>query len=554
MAKITVNRRSFVVLVVALATFLTWTTFTILSPNKSIFSSKGSFFIPPEGLMPGFGISGERGLEKSAEVVDKPLEAEVRKEKEDLGEGSREIGHLDGIVKDSRVVAEGQNEDDTNREQPANAQKRPTNDANDNNNDQNQPFEVAKPIAPPDLEEKKNEPKPAETVKNRGVEDPNNPLIPDALDSEEHDIANPEEDSKEHGQDVDIAKITELKAALHQFANLTANLTHLQKASDLKDSSHPEVLPMPDRPIRSPEQEAFEASLQMDQFRLRLANFELDYKLLKPNDTSLCKGKKALVMVMSVANSDKAKRQRYALREILQNQTNSNIIFKFIVGYQKDMMVDVLQHEIRDYNDIVYYDAEDTYYNNFIKWYVMYEWQQAYCKDAEYFVKMDDDSVVLFDRLFKWVDRNFDGKTTNKTDYVICQMVFRKGPIRNPRSKWYVPEFEYPEERYPDWCTGFVAFMPSTTVGKLFEASHSANKLHIDDVLFTGIAGRIAKVPLIDFQGARERLRTNYRCTEDGLPYPFATHYNKVPYTLMRSYNRLLNLWCKPKKPVEKPS
>lgn len=68
-----------------------------------------------------------------------------------------------------------------------------------------------------------------------------------------------------------------------------------------------------------------------------------------------------------------------------------------------------------------------------------------------------------------------------------------------------MPRSEFRSRRYPDWCTGFFVAIPSRTVQRLFNASHQANRLHIDDVLFTGVARVLADVPLIDFPGIRER-------------------------------------------------
>lgn len=117
-------------------------------------------------------------------------------------------------------------------------------------------------------------------------------------------------------------------------------------------------------------------------------------------------------------------------------QGNVSLVHRFIMSYQSDLRTDEVWSEMQRYGDIIYTDAEDTYYNNFIKWYAMYEWHQAYCTEADYFVKTDDDTVLSLERFFHWAALDFDNRTQGVQDYVLCQGVFNNGPIRDKKSKW----------------------------------------------------------------------------------------------------------------------
>lgn len=141
----------------------------------------------------------------------------------------------------------------------------------------------------------------------------------------------------------------------------------------------------------------------------------------------------------------------------------------------------------------------------------MHQYHQAYCSDVKYFVKLDDDTALDLDRLFKWIPVDFDGLTHGKEDFMVCNRFIGRKPVRVKEDKrWYVPLNEYPNKFWPSYCKGYFVLTTNTTVGKIIEASKKIPLIHMDDVLFTGVAAKVAKVPIIDFFGIREGVSLKY--------------------------------------------
>ncbi|CAD5205489.1 unnamed protein product [Bursaphelenchus okinawaensis] len=601
MAKVVLHRRSFVTLVLALFLFLTWTTLSILSPSNN----KKDYFIVPEGMYAEFNQetkddkefredgdllkaehdrrtdpmemksddpnSKERGQEINAAKL-KELQAaivEIKKMAQRLIEAKK----LQDLNQEALQNNDAQNPQVVPVDQPQDAQAVPANPgAVANNQPVNAQIAPENPALNPQILQGKVLHNPQDLGQNLAPKQPQNvvqaqaqnplqnpqmlqgnqPLNPDILQGNQaqnppnqplnpqNQPQNPQDQQNPQNQAQNPPDENQNPEPLPEVQPLNSH-----GVQDAEDKSYPDILPAQEAPERTPEQHSFEASLKLDEFRLQFANYRLNYKMLRPAE-DVCNNKKAIVMIMSIANSVRAQKQRQAFRLMFQNQTEVAFVYRFIVGFQKDMMVEELSKEMEEFNDIVYYDAEDTYYNNFIKWYAMHDWHQSYCKQVEYFIKLDDDAVIVLDRAFKWAERDFDGKTTGIKDYVACQGIFRKGPIRNHRNKWYVPEEEYKYPLYPDWCAGYLVLMPSSTVGLLLDAVHNANKLHIDDVLFTGIARYMTNTTLVDFIGNRETLHPHIDCAPDGLIYPYSMHHAKTSLSLLHKYRQLRELKCSP--------
>lgn len=60
-------------------------------------------------------------------------------------------------------------------------------------------------------------------------------------------------------------------------------------------------------------------------------------------------------------------------------------------------------------------------------------------------------------------------------------------PIRKNNSKWYVPEELYPEEKYPEFCSGSAYLMKADDASKIYSISNRTNFFWIDDVFVTGV-------------------------------------------------------------------
>lgn len=117
-------------------------------------------------------------------------------------------------------------------------------------------------------------------------------------------------------------------------------------------------------------------------------------------------------------------------------QGNVSLVYRFFVGYNEDLQVEELREEMSRFDDIVYVDTPDTYRTNYRKMYAMHEWHRAFCPEADFFVKQDDDTVPLFRRFLQWAALDFDGRTRGKKDFLVCEGTFHNVPDRVTDNKW----------------------------------------------------------------------------------------------------------------------
>ncbi|CAD5207778.1 unnamed protein product [Bursaphelenchus xylophilus] len=240
--------------------------------------------------------------------------------------------------------------------------------------------------------------------------------------------------------------------------------------------------------------------LNFHYFNMTLKNFHLRYSMTAPKVKS-CYNTTLFVAIMSTGDY-LAHAQRAAMRETyLAKAPQLNINYKFFIGYRNDSRIDLVTREMEKYGDIVIIDAFDSYANNSIKWNAMYQYHQSFCSQSLFFMKIDDDVVVEFDRLFQWLALDFGGIITGLTDWLVCQRIQGVKPYRDKGNKWYVSEAEYPYHWYPVYCNGYTVIMPSQTVTKVHAEAKRHNFLRIDDVFFTGVTTEAIQVPIVDFQG-----------------------------------------------------
>lgn len=139
--------------------------------------------------------------------------------------------------------------------------------------------------------------------------------------------------------------------------------------------------------------------------------------------------------------------------------------------------------ESRKYRDIVMGNYKDTYYNLTYKFMMGMKWASAFCPEAKYVLKGDDDVYYnlhnIVEMLMLSPSRNFMAGYVHN---------YAK-PYRNRASKWYIPEKVYPYEYYPPFCVGFAYVMSGDLPAKLFHVAQHIPFFPLDDV-FAGFCAR----------------------------------------------------------------
>ncbi|XP_077412639.1 beta-1,3-galactosyltransferase 2 [Vanacampus margaritifer] len=146
------------------------------------------------------------------------------------------------------------------------------------------------------------------------------------------------------------------------------------------------------------------------------------------------------------------------------------------VGIQQQMM---LQEESQKHHDIIQQDFLDSYNNLTLKTLMGLHWVARYCSRASYVMKTDSDMFVNTENLILKLLRP---EMKPKTNYFTGIVVHGDKPIRDKMSKWYVSKEEYPEMKYPTFCSGTGYVLSGELALKIFTTSLSMRRVHLEDV------------------------------------------------------------------------
>lgn len=107
----------------------------------------------------------------------------------------------------------------------------------------------------------------------------------------------------------------------------------------------------------------------------------------------------------------------------------------------------------------------------------------TFCPTAKYILKTDDDIYVdVFDVVDVVLVELIDSKKT-----YACQNMYGNKPQRDPSNLWYVSDDLYPEENYPEFCSGGAYLLKADDATKIYSVCKKPKFLWIDDVFVTGI-------------------------------------------------------------------
>ncbi|CAI9096590.1 OLC1v1032775C3 [Oldenlandia corymbosa var. corymbosa] len=153
--------------------------------------------------------------------------------------------------------------------------------------------------------------------------------------------------------------------------------------------------------------------------------------------------------VFSTANNFK---RRMAVRRTWMQYApvrSRKVAVRFFVGLHKNQMVnEELWNEAMTYGDVQLVPFVDYY--SLITWKTL-----AICifgteaVSAKYVMKTDDDAFVRIDEILASLDR------INVTRGVLYGLINSEShPHRNPDSKWFISQQEWPDDSYPPWAHG----------------------------------------------------------------------------------------------------
>ncbi|XP_076008916.1 N-acetyllactosaminide beta-1,3-N-acetylglucosaminyltransferase 3-like isoform X2 [Genypterus blacodes] len=148
-------------------------------------------------------------------------------------------------------------------------------------------------------------------------------------------------------------------------------------------------------------------------------------------------------------------------------------------GLEKERLNDLLKLEQRDYNDILQWDFNDSFFNLTLKQVLFLEWMERNCPHARFLLNGDDDVFAHTDNMVTYLQglKDNDGSKHLFTG----QLFAGTGPVRYKPSKYYVPEQVYESESYPPYCGGGGFLLSGYTAMVIYNMSHSITIVPIDD-------------------------------------------------------------------------
>ncbi|XP_028813007.1 beta-1,3-galactosyltransferase 2 isoform X2 [Denticeps clupeoides] len=258
------------------------------------------------------------------------------------------------------------------------------------------------------------------------------------------------------------------------------------------------------------------------------------------NEPLKCQEEKPFVaVVVPVAPQDQTHRD--AIRSTWGSERlilNKVVSFFFLLGLPSGdgsahVQEDILQ-ESREHQDILQANFLDSYYNLTIKTMVMLEWLSMHCTDISYAMKIDSDMFLNVHNLIQLLLQ------APKINYMTGLVAKGGIVLRDPSSKWYIPQEVFPEPFYPPYALGLGYVLSIDLSLKLVEAAKNVKALYIEDV-YLGLCMKQLGIPPTDppNQSLFNVFPVDYsRC-----------QYSKLIATTTNSLNDQVNFWTDLQKP-----
>ncbi|NXP90527.1 B3GN5 glucosaminyltransferase, partial [Passerina amoena] len=211
-----------------------------------------------------------------------------------------------------------------------------------------------------------------------------------------------------------------------------------------------------------------------------------------------------ILLLLFVKSSPENRYRRDAIRQTwgdekyVRSQLNANIKTLFALGrpthhLQKTQQQRELELEDQKHQDLIQQDFLDTFHNLTLKLLLQFSWVNAYCPHARFIMSADDDIFIHMPNLIAYLQSLTQ---MGAQDLWIGRVHRGSPPIRDRRSKYYVPYEMYQWPSYPDYTAGAAYVISNDVAAKVYEASLTLNtSLYIDDVFMGLCANKMGIVP-----------------------------------------------------------
>ncbi|XP_054830282.1 beta-1,3-galactosyltransferase 5-like [Eublepharis macularius] len=190
-------------------------------------------------------------------------------------------------------------------------------------------------------------------------------------------------------------------------------------------------------------------------------------------------------LVILVTSHPSQFKSRMAIRETWGKErvvADKRIVTYFLLGNTSQPFDQItVTSESLLYKDIIQKDFLDTYYNLTLKTLMGLEWVHRFCPQSSFVMKTDSDMFVNTYYLMELLL-----KKTRMTRFFTGVLKMHDNPIRDPKSKWCVSKEEYPENKYPPFCSGTGYVLSTDVASQVFIVLGKVRFLKLED-MFVGL-------------------------------------------------------------------
>ena len=216
----------------------------------------------------------------------------------------------------------------------------------------------------------------------------------------------------------------------------------------------------------------------------------------------------AVIIHSHARNSQMRASQRNAMR---QSGLQGNIKPVFVV-FRSDK-VSALLHEMKEEGDLLMGDMEESYHHLIHKHLLGLRWVAGNCQN-NLVIKMDDDIFVNFRAILEAALRSAPASGL----WMAGLLQVRLPVQRSEASKWAVTRGQWPQDKWPDFLSGWCYVIPSTGVRSILSVLDKDTRLlWIDDIMITGILADKAGLERISLNSAFTVYTEQMKCCAENI-------------------------------------
>ncbi|XP_043079421.1 beta-1,3-galactosyltransferase 1-like [Puntigrus tetrazona] len=225
---------------------------------------------------------------------------------------------------------------------------------------------------------------------------------------------------------------------------------------------------------------------------------------------------------------------RNAIRSTWGNESSVQgkaVLTLFLVGLSGGAEAQQqLEEESRQHRDLLQSDFVDSYFNLTIKTMVIMDWLATHCLQATYAMKVDSDTFINLENLMTLLL----AQNTPRENYITGFLMLNQNVVRNNKSKWYVSEELYPEQKYPTYVQGAGYVFSNDMPEKILEISKEVKPFNIEDAYVGACLKRLGFAPSSPPDPSQFKIRMGHYKREDFL---------KIISVMVGSPQQILKIW-----------